>query len=648
MKQMIIGDVQPSLYGKLKEYLPLTFILVNAHPEEQQWNEAVRTWHYLGYDKMIGPRLKYLVKAGTDLIAAISFNRAALRVGARDKWLGWTENARRRLLPHVVANNRFLIMPWVRIKNLASHILSHSLRLLRKDWFQLYGVEPYVVETFVDFSRNKGICYKAANWQYLGETRGFGKVGKAFVFHGKRKGIFAYVLNRKLHHLIAHYPVTPVSPRKPRPKPKIYVRLWDMIIYEQDWSPKLFAEVGLHTKAVRTLGTLLGKYMDYYAPCFSWAAQQRNAETYVKGLMSDLERKSVEPIALRYLDAKSVRPMQQFQRDAPWDEMAVKEKFQARVLGTFGDPEGMLTIDGSDFYKKGKHSAGVARQYCGRLGKVENCQAGVFIGYASDNGYGLLDARLYLPQIWFDDEHKALWEKCDIPETTIFRTKPQLALDMIADVQTHVLLPFTWVGCDSAFGCDAEFRANLPKTTYFFADVRSHQQVFMTRPQWLIPERKNNRGRKPTKPIPSVAPVPVAAVAVDESIPWQEVIMEGSKGSERAQVKCCRIIEYQDERDGDELWLYIRKYENNDIKYAFSNAPADTAVSALHRASRLRWPIEQCFQECKSYLGMGDYETRSYLAWHRHMLLVMVAFLFVLEVRWLFKKKIHPAKRNLF
>jgi SRSO17 transposase len=628
-----IWNLQQPLTGCVSEYQPLEFVMVNGRAEEYLWDEMVSRWHYLGYKTMIGQRVKYLVYWQDMPISAISFNRASLRIEVRDRWLGWDEGIRRKLLFHVVNNNRFLILPWIRIKNLASHILSQSLRLLVRDWFHLYGVYPYAVETFVDMAQYQGTCYKAANWRYLGETRGFSKVGKAFVYHGKRKGVFFYLLNRKLLTDIAR------STRRPFPKPES-VRLRDMMLSKLDWSPNLFAEVGLNEESVAALVRLLSEYLDYYGPCFSRSAQQRNAETYVKGLLSDLDRKSVEPIALRYMDEKGVRTMQQFQRDAPWDDAQMKRLYQARVLDAFVDPEGMLTIDGSDFVKKGHHSAGVARQYCGRMGKVENCQAGVFIGYAGKEGYGLLDSRLYLPKVWFDEAHQSRREECDIPEQTTFRTKPQLAFDMIAEIQNHHALPFRWVGCDSAFGCDASFRAALPETTYFFADVHSNQHVFFTRPEWTTPERKSKCGREPTKPVPNIAPKPVSVVTADSSIPWEELIItECSKGPVHAQVKCCRIIESQDGSDGDELWLYVRKYENGEIKYALSNAPADIDVRILHRAATLRWPIEQCFQECKGYLGMSDYETRSYVAWHRHMLLVMIAFLFVFEVRRLFLKK---------
>ncbi|MGG2198135.1 transposase [Paenibacillus validus] len=194
----------------------------------------------------------------------------------------------------------------------------------------------------------------------------------------------------------------------------------------------------------------------------------------------------------------------------------MKQTYQDRVCATANDPNGMITVDGSNFGKKGTKSAGVWRQYCGSKGKVENCQAGVFIGYSGTGGYGLLDARLYLPEAWFDDERKAHWSSCGIPETTVFRTKPQLALDMIQDAVKQHVFQFKWVGCDGAFGCDTEFRKGLPASVLFFADLYSNQRVFRERPNWSLPERKG-RGRAPTKQTPSIPAVPVSAIAEDES-----------------------------------------------------------------------------------------------------------------------------------
>lgn len=627
-----IGTNQCPVTGSLSHLQPLSLVLVNGTGDEEIWDHMVRTWHYLGYQQMIGQRIKYLVLSRGMPIAAISFNRASFHIGVRDAWLGWGEEGRQKLLPHVVNNNRFLIFPWVRVKNLASHLLALSLHRVKTDWLRLYGIAPYAVETFVDCNRYQGTCYKAANWRYLGETRGFGKVGKAFVYHGQRKGVFFYLLDRRLFELVSQFPMRP-SPHPER------VRSWDMMLCQPDWSPDLFAEVGLNEQSIAELGPFLGEYLNHYSSCYSHKAQHENGETYIKGLLSDLDRKSIEPIALRYLDERAVRTLQMFLKDSPWDDERMKQLYQARVCATPKDRGGMITVDGSDFPKKGSQSAGVHRQYCGRLGKVENCQAGVFVGYSSANGYGLLDSRLYLPQVWFEDTHKERWGKCDIPETTEFRTKPQLALEMIQQAMKSHDLPFQWVGCDGAFGSDIEFRKGLPESVWFFADVHSTQRVFRERPSWSVPERKG-RGRRSSKEIPSVPAVAVSTIAQDESLPWRDmVLMEGSKGPVRTLVKYCRVVEVQDDRDGEELWLYIRKYEDGRIKYALCNAPAIVDAQALHHAATLRWPIEQCFQECKSFLGMGHYETRSYLGWHRHMLLVMIAHQFVLEVRHQFQKK---------
>ena len=624
---------QQPVVGTVKDFRPFDFIKVNTKENEQVWDYMVRTWHYLGYQAMIGPRIKYIVLHQNQPIAAISFNQAAFKIAVRDNWIGLSHENIRKILPHILNNNRFLILPWVKIKYLASHILAKTLHLLKIDWPILYNIAPYAIETFVDFNRYRGTCYKAANWRYLGETRGFGKVGKTYVYHGNRKGVFLYVLDKKFQKLISQFP-----PRQPNPKLE-HVRICNMMLSIPDWSPDLFAEIGINEQSVTALGMKLDEYMDTFSSCYSRKDQQENGETYIKGLLSDLNRKSIEPIALRYRDEKAVRTLQLHIKDSPWDDEQMKLDYQNRVFIKANDPTGMFTVDGSDFAKKGTKSAGIQRQYCGSKGKTENCQAGVFIGYSGAQGYGLLDSSLYLPEAWFDDSHKLLWEGCDIPEETEFRTKPQLALEMIQEAVKRNPFNFKWVGCDGAFGCDAEFRKGLPKSTFFFADVHCNQRIFMKRPEWAVPERKG-RGKAPTKAVPSIAAIPVSAIAADDSFPWEYITLaEGAKGPVITQVKYCRIIELQDGKDADELWIYIRKYEDGTIKYSFTNAPANIEICELHHAAMLRWPIEQSFQECKSFLGMSHYETRSYLGWYRHMLLVMVAHLFVIEVRYHFQKK---------
>jgi SRSO17 transposase len=629
-------DTRP-LSGKLKDLRPLKILLVNKTAWEPVWDYLVRTYHYLGYETMIGPRLKYLVFHKDRPIAALSYNRAALHVGVRDSFLNWTPAQKLKFLPRVVNNNRFLVLPWVRVKNLASHLLARTLKRLRQDWPRLFGTEPFLVETFID-PRYPGTCYQAANWCYLGETRGFARVGKTYIQHGKPKSVFVYLLDPAFLKIIAED-----SCRHPNPLKKVGKRVPNMMLHQPDWSPDLLAKIGLDAQAVEQLGALLDEYLAYFQECYRRSEQRQHGETFVKGLLSDLDCKSIEPIALRYQGTEAVRPMQFFFQRSPFDDVKMLRLYQKRLSSLVNDPNGMITVDESDFPKKGRHSVGVSRQHCGVLGKTDNCQAGVFIGYSGSKGYGLVDRRLYLPKVWFTEEYKELRTRCGVPEEVTFATKPQLAAEMVNQVLASGDFQARWIGCDSAFGSDPKFRAALPRKYWFFADIHADQLVWRTKPQWVLPAYKG-RGKRPQKLIPSPAPVPVAAIAQDPALPWKTIVLaEGAKGPIVARVKRCRVIEARDGQPGDELWLYIRQYENGRIKYALSNAPVDLPKEELDHAATLRWPIEQCFEECKSYLGMDHYEARSWNAWHRHMLFVFIAHLFTLEIRMRFKKTDHAA-----
>ena len=164
--------------GELNEFGTVRLHKVDETRYESFWDEIVRENHYLGYETQIGARVKYVITLGKQIVGAISFCSAAYWLGPRDTYIGWGDESRKANLPHLVANNRFLILPWVRVRNLASHVLSKSLARLKGDWEQQYGVAPYMVETFVERGRYLGTCYAAANWTYLGATKGYGKQGK--------------------------------------------------------------------------------------------------------------------------------------------------------------------------------------------------------------------------------------------------------------------------------------------------------------------------------------------------------------------------------------------------------------------------------------------------------------------------------------
>jgi SRSO17 transposase len=207
---------------------------------------------------------------------------------------------------------------------------------------------------------------------------------------------------------------------------------------------------------------------------------------------------------------------------------------------------------------------------------------------------------------------------------------------MIKDAVSSGKFPAKWIGCDSFFGRNKEFLASLPEECYYFADIPENLLVFTQMPEVGIPE-SSSRGKKYAKERAFTNPVSVSSIANDVSIPWQKVILgEGSKGPIIADVKVLRIIDAEDiggknYLPGKEQWLYIRRYLDGKTKFSLCNAPNDIPIEELHKAATMRWPIEQCFEECKSYLGMGDYEARSWPAWYKHMLFVMVAHLFIIE-----------------
>lgn len=634
MEENIEINTNP-LQGKLHEYQPLEIMNVHRTELEALWDEAVRKYHYLGYGKMIGQRIKYLVLYRNTPIAAISYNRASLRVRVRDDFIGWSEEQKLAELHQVVNNNRFLIFPWVKIKNLASHLLSHTLKLLQKDWYELYGSIPFFVETFVDLKKYKGTCYLAANWKYLGSTKGYGKVGNSFVYHGNQKGVYIYILQNKTFQRIQ---MEAQAASRHQTLKKVERGVPNMMLQKPDWSPTILKESGISEETVVNLGNELAEYLAPFRDCIHYAGQEVYAENFVKGFLSDLPYKSAEPIALRY--GMSVRGSQRFLKDGEWDTELMETIYQAKLSSTLCDENAMITIDESGMPKKGVHSVGVARQYCGSTGKTDNCQVGVFIGYSSVNGYGLIDRELYLPEKWFGDDCKQRREACEIPEDIVFKTKIEMASSMLEKVVSSGLFLARWVGVDGLYGSSGEFLDSIPEGLWYFADIHSNTLVFTEMPSMEKPEY-SGRGRRDLKPKPSIAPVCVKKIAEDTSIPWKKVVLgEGSKGPIISYEKCVRVIRCNDNTPGEAVWLYIRRLEDGSYKFSFCNAPEDTPIHKIREGALMRWPIEQCFEECKNELGLDQCEGRSWNAWYRHTLLVFLAHLFLTLLRLKYKKKL--------
>ena len=254
---------------------------------------------------------------------------------------------------------------------------------------------------------------------------------------------------------------------------------------------------------------------------------------------------------------------------------------------------------------------------------------------------------MYMPQKWYDEAHEERREKCALPEGMQFETKNQIVLRILNTAIDSGRFDARRIGCDAAYRSDNAFLdgLKLPEDTWYFAATSAKKQVFLEKPDMIWPEKK--RDRPATHAIASLAPVSVKSVACDESILWKKIALtEGSKGTIFANIKKIHCIACRDDgsrnyiKPGPEIWLYLRKYEDGTIKYFVSNAPQGISEAELNRAATLRWLIEQCFEECKGYLGMSHYECRSYGAWMGQMLFVMIAQLFISSLQLSLKKTV--------
>jgi hypothetical protein len=194
-QEFLFLDPTP-LEGKVSDYGPLTLTMVRKSGEEPLWDFLIHRYHYLARPLLVGSYLKYLVHLDGHLVAAMGWASAALKVASRDTFIGWDPETRKRNLHRVVNNVRFLILPWVRIQHLASKILGANARVIQRDWQAFYNTPIQLLETFVDMARFPGTSYRAANWQYLGQTKGSAKRGNRYTYHGQAKAVFVYPLTR--------------------------------------------------------------------------------------------------------------------------------------------------------------------------------------------------------------------------------------------------------------------------------------------------------------------------------------------------------------------------------------------------------------------------------------------------------------------
>ena len=400
---------------------------------------------------------------------------------------------------------------------------------------------------------------------------------------------------------------------------------------------------------VRAAAERLVQFHERFAPLFGKEQAQDHAYTYVKGLMVCPERKSIEPIALNVGDGQ-VSALQKFINIAPWDHGDVQAEIQSvfadeLVPTTAGSSIGVVgVIDESGFAKKGDHSAGVARQYNGRLGKEDNCQVGVFLVGVTPGGSALLDHQLYLPESWCEATKacRDRREKVHIPEAVAFGTKPQIAAGLIRQTVVQDVVRLDWITADEAYGGNGGFLDEVERLELrYVVEVPVHTTVWTEDPASCVPPY-GGRGRVPTLPSRESV-VTVAAVASNlNGETWQTLkIREGAKGPLAFEFAAVRVWAVRHGKAGPPVWLLIRRSldPTPEIKYYISNADASTPLKVLAEVACTRHAVEDYFEDAKSYLGMAQYETRSWVGWHHHMSLVAMAHLFITLTRRVLGKK---------
>lgn len=347
--------------------------------------------------------------------------------------------------------------------------------------------------------------------------------------------------------------------------------------------------------------------------------QKNTLEVCVRGRISTLERRTLEPIAKAHKLPR--RPIQRFVGAGPWDEQPMIGELRAQIVEHLGDADAVLTIDPSGFPKKGEDSVGVARQWCGRLGKVESCQKGVYLSYASPRGFALVDFALYLPRGWVDDDGRRA--RCYVPKEVEFQTCQQIAERLVLTASS---MPHSWVTADDEFGRDSEFRRSLRfYGERYLLDVPSNLRVVPCEP----PAGMRSKPTAPPRPLLAKD----WADAQDKRTWAHFVVRDGQKGPIRVRAAAVPVLtrnSADDEFTARERLVVIQTMGGRrERRYCLTNAGDDVPLETLARVAASRHHIEEALETAKSDVGLAQYEVRSWVGWHHHMAISLIAAWFL-------------------
>ena len=340
---------------------------------------------------------------------------------------------------------------------------------------------------------------------------------------------------------------------------------------------------------------------------------RKRALEYLKGLLSPVERKNGWQLAEQAGDA-TPDGVQRLLYNYRWDANLIRDDLVGYVVEHLADPGAVLVVDETGFLKKGEKSAGVQRQYSGTAGRIENCQVGVFLAYASSKGRTLLDRELYLPQVWSED-----WERrreAGVPGEVGFQTKPQLARLML-ERAVESGIPFAWVAGDEVYGSDRNLRLWLER-----ADVPHVLAIKKSEKLWALTEKGPLQVRADR-----------LASQVDESGWVRCSAGNGAKGPRVYDWAAVGIRPLKEPGKGH--WLLARRSiaKPGELAYYVCFGPAGTTLEELVRVAGTRWAIEECFEEAKGQVGLDQYEVRRWDGWYRHITLAMLAHAYLMVIR---------------
>jgi len=369
-----------------------------------------------------------------------------------------------------------------------------------------------------------------------------------------------------------------------------------------------------------------------FAPLFYEKRQAHWCYKWLHGLLLDGVRKCAAKLA-RAVPGANVQSMQQFISDSPWDHRKLIGQLQHMVAEHLADPDAVLVVDDTGFAKKGDKSVGVKRQHSGALGKVDNCQIGVFLAYISRKGNCLVDERLYLPKEWARNRSRR--KEAGVPKQVQFQTKPELALQMVRSLrETH--LRASWIGCDGDYGAVGAFRDALDDLGFsFVCEAPPSTKVWTERPA-LVEPGPSTRGRPRAKPAlapgaPRSSSVQRVAAQIER---WERItVRQGTKKPICSAWAALRVWPWRDSLPGAGRWLLVERRQDGTHKYFLSNAPSETSLEKLAWVAKQRWFVEQCFRDVKQQVGLAHFEVRKWAGFHHHMTMCMLAYLFLVLLR---------------